>query len=190
MSVHDYDRVQVQPGGRTVHFTLYKETDDPERPAAVGEVQVTFDTLASGEKGVSEIWVRSHSESLTPTDLARISWNKWLRSAETIHRTPRPEVGAPGGDSLEQRLHLDQQQWGDYTREIQAAMGRSGRRGLDENHYRRVAAMYEALVASGERAPVQRLAEQLDANYHTVSRWIRTARKKQLLPEGQPGRPG
>ena len=133
---------------------------------------------------------RSYTKPLTPSELARLSWAKWLKAAETIYRTPRPSIGTPDGADVLERLRLGEEQWSEYSRQIQAAMGRSGRRGLPRSHYERVAQMYLALVADGERAPVKKLAESLGANYHTVSRWIRTARKMEILSDGQQGRSG
>lgn len=190
MPISEYHNVTVQTVGRTVSFTLFKETDDPERPIAVAEVSVTFDKFPSERFGVSEVSARSYTEPLTPSELARLSWAKWLKAAETIYRTPRPPIGTPGGDNVLERLSLGRDQWAEYSRQIQAAMGRSGRRGLDRSHYERVARMYLALVADGERAPVKKLTESLGANYHTVSRWIRTAREMKILSDGQQGRSG
>ena len=53
-----------------------------------------------------------------------------------------------------------------------------------------LAKMYQWLVATGQSAPSAVIAEQTGAPVATVRRWVATARQRELLPPGRPGRAG
>lgn len=56
--------------------------------------------------------------------------------------------------------------------------------------YRRVAAEYTRLVASGERAAAKVIAEANDVPTTTAHRWVKEARRREFLVPGRAGRAG
>jgi hypothetical protein len=60
-----------------------------------------------------------------------------------------------------------------------------------DSFYEKVGEVYSKLAASGSRRPAQDIAEANGiANVTTVHRWIREARDRDLLPDGQRGKAG
>jgi hypothetical protein len=55
------------------------------------------------------------------------------------------------------------------------------RRGLGDEFYKLVAQTYRALVAAGEPHPVKALAEMQPVDISTASRWIKEARRRDLI---------
>jgi hypothetical protein len=129
-------------------------------------------------------------ERIVPSDLKRFAWDQWIRAAETIHTTPQPSIFMPPGEDFRDRQSAYEQTWSKYHASLQAAVGHPGSRGRDPRHYQQIAALYQNLVADGERAPIKRLAEDLGVKRNTVSGWIKQARKRGYLPEGTRGRAG
>ena len=185
-----YDRVNVHSEGPRVRFTYVAETDSQDRSQVVGELGVTFGADQLGGQAVTEVWLKVNDRSLTPSELGRFSWAQWFLAADTIHRTPKPSMSLPGGDTVMDRISMSRQRWAEYEMQIQAAAGHPGAGGRDPAHYERVALLYMALVEAGERAPIQRLSEQLQVKPNTVSRWVAKAREHGFLPKGRRGRPG
>lgn len=59
---------------------------------------------------------------------------------------------------------------------------RTGRRGYDDDFYRQVADLHRAVVARGGRpGPVAMIAEVADVPRTTAARWVKEARRRELL---------
>lgn len=175
-----------------MEFILWKDRDpDSEAYDEVARVEIRFVFDANANRfRVCGAWIdTSRSEiGLTASELKRFPWSRWIRAAETIHKTPQPDIFLSGGDRRESRAAY-QEAWAQYHTQIQAAVGHPGSKGRDEAHYKRVAYLYQGLLADGETKPIKRLSEDLGISPNTVSTWIRKARKAGYLPETRKGRP-
>jgi hypothetical protein len=65
-----------------------------------------------------------------------------------------------------------------------------GPKGYDDNHYKRVAQLYKAALVDAPRAPMVRLAEQLQCGNATAYRWRDEAAARGFLPERAKARRG
>jgi hypothetical protein len=59
-----------------------------------------------------------------------------------------------------------------------------------DSFYKRVAELYSALAANGSRRPASEIAEANDIQVTTVHRWIKEARRRDLLGSGRKGKAG
>lgn len=64
-------------------------------------------------------------------------------------------------------------------RTVEKLMPKHGRRPLTEEHYQRVADVH------AEHGSVQGVAEALEVPFSTAARWVRTAKQRGLIEEGQ-----
>lgn len=186
-----YDGAIVEdsiPG--TVRFRLWEDRTAEGLGAQepVGTLQIEFDPGADDEFTVTGVWLTTQ-DKLTPTDLKRFAWDRWIKAAETIIKTPKPEIFLTGGDLRESR-HRYLQEWAKYSTSVQAAVGRPGMRGHGAEHYQRVASLYQSLFADGESSPIKRMANDLGVSRNTVSGWVARARKDGYLPKGRQGKAG
>ena len=73
-------------------------------------------------------------------------------------------------------------------RETIARMSVPDSRPYPQSFYEQVAETYGKLTASGSRRPAQEIADASGVPVSTVHRWVKEARRLQLLPEGQRGK--
>ena len=176
---------------------------DPAKWEEAGWVEAVFDQEAaarSGEIAVQEVRI-SLPGVMTPTRLQRFPWARCLRVVEAVVRNPGPiypEVGT-NQRAARQKYHED---WGRVNAEINqtinealhgirpTAQRRPGRRGHDDDHYRKVADAYKALIAKGETAPNKWIAEDWGYSRNTVAGWVRKARQLGFLAPARKGRAG
>jgi hypothetical protein len=189
----DWEGVETRRTADGVEFTLHK--NQQELKGAYDEVArliVRFDRDPETNHPIVTAVSLDASRSRTPLTasvLKRFPWERWLRSAETIYTTPQPDLFYSGGDWREQRAnYLDT--WAEYHDKVQAAVGHPGARGREPAHYRRVAALYQALLTDGETKPIKRLADDLGISIHTISGWVKKARSLGYLPKGHKGKAG
>lgn len=145
--------------GMTEEAELYVRYDRDEggRPTRVAEVGLV-------------------GQHLTPTELQRFPWRRWMDVADAIARS--------GGK--------------DY-RKVRPAVrkdkglppARPGRAGHDRSHYERVAQRYEQLRQAGNVSnPTAKIADEWGYSRNTVAGWVRRCRELELLPPGRRGRAG
>ena len=72
---------------------------------------------------------------------------------------------------------------------IRTSLRAGGRRGYPDAFYDEVAAVYRHLVTTSSR-PVADLAVANDVPVTTARRWVKEARRRDLLAPGQPGKAG
>lgn len=75
-------------------------------------------------------------------------------------------------------------------REVAGQLAASPRRILDDDHFARVAEVYQQAWASGDSAPTKAVAEQLKASRPAAAKWVARARAMGLLGETEQGKPG
>jgi hypothetical protein len=187
-----YEDVEASRTSNRVLFE-FRERRDPESEEVpvVANLEVTFSTSGhSDEPTVKEVLLRTTGGHLTPTEIRRFAWDRWLRAAETIYKTPDSSIFLSGQGTVREQREQFLQDWAHYHTAVQAAVGHPGSRGQDPNLYKHIAALYQALVSEGERAPIKRLSEQLGVNPNTLSGWVRKARQLGHLPKGHQGRAG
>lgn len=112
--------------------------------------------------------------ALTTSFLQRFPWEKWVTAADAFVRS---------GERTSLLL-------GEAVRVTAPARGRPGRRGHHSTFLPTIAKEYRALRLSGEKAPVQLIAERYKVSRNTAAGWIKQARQKDLLPPGRPNRAG
>ncbi len=118
---------------------------------------------------------------ITPTELRRFPWDRWLDRADFAIRDPmmRPRVFTAG---------LEKDASSAKASKPEPAPGRPGRRGHPDEHYREVAERYRQLHAEGVTNPTATIAAERFANHNTVAGWLRGARERGYLPPGRRGR--
>lgn len=160
-----------------------------EQPREVGMLQVGFARpeesnagVGGSVTGVALVWY----EGLTPTDLQRFAWARWIRVADAIARDAHPRLG-PGGfpEDPVTLAHLELK-----GIKVVPPAKRPGRRGHSPEFYEQIAAQYRSLVLQGERAPTNRIAKEGTYSRHTVAGWVRKARELGHLPPARRGRAG
>jgi hypothetical protein len=67
---------------------------------------------------------------------------------------------------------------------------RPGRAGRPDEFFALVAAIYSWYVDLGYSDPVRKVEEATGCNWRVVANWVRLARKKGMLADANPGRPG
>jgi hypothetical protein len=91
-------------------------------------------------------------------------------------------IGPPeslGGDPLEQRWEA----FADATKPLLDFANRG--RALPPRFYEMIAVEYRQMVEDGEPHPVKRLGERHHATISAASRWVKEARRRELLPPKQ-----
>ncbi len=132
-------------------------------------------------------------DGLTPIELKRFGWSRWLTVADAIARTGG-DVGHPSWRSEE--FGDPATVSGKMTRALYAEHGiavpqrRPGRKGHGPEFYRGVANRYTELRAKGVRSPTQQIAAESFKSRDTVAGWVKKARKLGFLPPARRGRAG
>jgi hypothetical protein len=118
---------------------------------------------------------------ITPTELRRFPWDRWLWLADFNIRDPFMHSGSvahvPKNDMAPRKAPKPE-----------PAPGRPGRRGHPDEHYRDVAERYRQLRSEGVTNPTATIAAERFANHNTVAGWLRGARERGYLPPGRRGR--
>lgn len=79
------------------------------------------------------------------------------------------------------------------ARDINRAAGsvrRPGRAGRPDEFFALVAAIYSWYIDLGYSDPVRKVEEATGCNWRVVANWVRLARKRGMLTDASPGRPG
>jgi hypothetical protein len=116
---------------------------------------------------------------ITPTELRRFPWDRWLELADWNVRLPNMRPSDPP---------LVPKNDASPAEASKPAPGRPGRRGHPDEHYREVAERYRQLRAEGVTNPTATIAAERFANHNTVAGWLRGARERGYLPPGRRGR--
>jgi hypothetical protein len=120
---------------------------------------------------------------ITPTELRRFPWDRWLDMADFVIRDPEMH---PRTFSLDPKENLSPAKAS--KPKPKPAPGRPGRRGHPDEHYQEVAERYRQLRAQGVTNPTATIAAERFANHNTVAGWLRGARERGYLPPGRRGR--
>ena len=161
---HRLDPTRQHPllGSLAVWFRREDPNDSTSAPTGIDEVSLR---LAGG---------------VTPTDLQRFAWSRWLRVAETVAQT--------GGDPSPRSTTDPDPVSKEITRAVYEEHGlplpvrRPGRGGHPPSHYQEIADRYKDLRLQGVRSPVRQIAAERRARPNTVAGWIRRARELGMLP--------
>jgi hypothetical protein len=161
-----YSGNQPYVGSLTVWFRRADPSDPASPPIAVEAVS---------------LW---EPDGITPTELQRFAWSRWLTVADAIARD---------ADAAPAKV----------TRAIYEEHGaplpsgkRPGRKGRPPEFYEQIATRYKELRAAGERSPTKAIVEELRRSQNewvsrnTVAGWIKRARELGYLQPGRRGRPG
>jgi len=166
-------RFSAREGGRLQATELHLESQHAGGP------RLTLDTLRDIPLGAMEAWANGEgrNELIEAIEDAR---------AKKVERAMDRALIAVGGGEREPTVKLDLTK---IRRNL--AQLRIPDPPRPDSFYEKVGEVYSALAASGSRRPAQDIA---DANgiprVTTVHRWIREARDRGLLPDGQPGKAG
>ena len=95
------------------------------------------------------------------------------------------EMGYPTDKSLRDSLKEVEQ---DVFKEIEVLETPPPRSRYDEDHWRRVTAVYDEAWAAGS-TPTKAVAEHFNSSRSTAAKWVSICRKKGLLPPTQKTRP-
>jgi 8-oxo-dGTP pyrophosphatase MutT (NUDIX family) len=120
------------------------------------------------------------AEDAEPGKIARGISHATLNAVPLAKMTEEYAEGAPSIDRLQSVLDYAffDAEAGSPGPDLEAHAGRRGRSPL---FYLLVAAEYAALVAAGERTPIQRIAKRIGRSPTSVSGWVRTARSMGYL---------
>lgn len=158
-----------------VWFARTDPTDPRSEPARIHEVSLSL------------------IDGLTPTEIKRFAWSRWLTAADAVARTggdiTHPswrtvEFGDPKSVAGMLTRGLDAEN------EIPLPRRRPGRKGHPEEFYEKVANRYQELRERGIRSPTATIAREMHYSRSTVAGWIKKARRLGKLPPARRGRPG
>lgn len=159
----------------------------------VGELRVRF-PVEPADGRPTEVSL-SLADGISPSRLQRFAWSRWLGVAEALHRRPTAER-EPHPYGFDPRADADTS-WGKLylasaaeRGTVISRQGRPGRRGHPPDHYEHIARWYRDLLASGDRHPTQRIADESHHSRNTVAGWIRRCRELGYLPPARRGRAG
>ena len=200
--VETFDYVVSQTTPKGVRLNLGRGSD-PAKWEEAGWVEVTVDPDAarSGEVTIREVRI-SLPGPMTPSRLQRFPWARCLRVVEAVVRNPGPLYPPIGPDQRSSRsTYLAESAEAAYriNQTINEALHgqkptglkhRPGRASHPDDHYKRVADAYQALIATGEPAPNKRIADDWGYSRNTVAGWVRKARQLGYLPPAKKGRAG
>lgn len=163
----------------------------------LGSLLVVFkrqdpDDPRSAPIGVEEVSLRL-SYGVTPTELRRFAWQRWLTVAQAFALAG----GDPTHPSWRSDVFADPHTVvGQMTRAVYAEHGidvspstRPGRRGHPNKLYEDIARRYTELRLQGVRSPTKQIAQEMGRSKDTVAGWIRQARALGLLPATRRGVP-
>ena len=130
---------------------------------------------------------------LTPTDLQRFPWSRWLSVADAIARagdrisqdswwSERGDDPDTAAGKIQKALIADL--------DIPIRRRRPGRKGHPPEFYEEVAKRYLELRVAGARNPTARIASERVYSRNTVAGWVKRARELGYLPPGRRGRAG
>ncbi len=126
---------------------------------------------------------------ITPSELRKFPWDRWLRAADTFFRDPELRALHAVNDARQEHLFKAAAAPAKGAKPV-AAPGRPGRRGHPDSHYQAVAKRYMQLVSTGVRNPTATIAGEWRVNHNTVAGWLRVARERKYLPPARAGKPG
>jgi len=158
---------------------------------------------ADGGRGEMRVWYEeggdrvarvqlSLPDGLSPKDLSRFAWARWLGIADATRRLR--EEGSDIPPALE-----DFRDWSEVVdlmlgskrpRRRVTHKGRPGRRGHPDSHYEDVAESYKEFLRLGKHNPTQEIARNSHVSRGTAAGWVRGARQRGYLEPAVPGRPG
>jgi hypothetical protein len=180
----------VYPDDGSGRVDLKRMHREPSVLRDIGELHVGFDDTGQPRSVTLDM-----DDGLTPTDLQRFPWARWLRVADAYNRRP-PDERPPHPAGFDAELDKDTS-WGQATMALAEERGtpiasrkRPGRKGHPDQHYQDIARRYDQLVVAGARNPTAQLGQDLNYSRNTVAGWISTARKRGYLPPARHGRPG
>lgn len=130
---------------------------------------------------------------VTPTDIRRFAWARWLEVADVIARLPDPDrdpswfqpepPASTAGGKLKRAIYAEAG--------VRFNMrGRPGRKGYGLDFYQDVAQRYTELLKAGSRSPTKTIARERGYSRDTVAGWVRRARELNYLPKARKGRAG
>ncbi len=170
----------------------------PEDEPYVGILSVWFRREDPNDPASPPVSVEAVSlwepQGITPTELQRFAWSRWLTVADAVARI--------GGDmthpSWKSNLITDPDTVaGKMTRALYEEHGiaaptgkRPGRKGHPSEFYEQLATRYKELRTKGERSPTRAIAQEMHYSRNTVAGWVKRARALGYLPPGRRGRPG
>jgi hypothetical protein len=145
-----------------LHFLDLRDTDDEAWSA---RVNVGFE-LGENYDGILEY--ETAPEPLDPMTVARIAsrYTSYLRIAEEV-------IALDRGGAVE------------AVRQLRGPGVKPAR--LSDDFYRLIGADYEQRRASGVSAPLQELADAHHVDKSTASRWVKTAKQRGYVREGDRG---
>lgn len=154
-------------------------------PQQEAELQVQFDKQTGRPTWVGLL----NPEGLTPTQLQRFPWARFLTVANAALRG-LTEPAAP-----EDVVHLsdifDAEAWNKPLPKRRPKIAkRPGRAGHPEEHFVSVAKRYAELVANGVSSPTMTIARERHVSRNTAAGWVSEARKRSYLLPAHPGRAG
>lgn len=130
---------------------------------------------------------------VTPTEIRRFAWARWLDVADVIVRLPdserdpswfqpEPLAGTAGG-KLKRAIYAEAG--------VKINMrGRPGRKGHPREFYEVIAKRYRELLEQGVRSPTKTIAQEYRYSRDTAAGWVRRARELGFLPPARKGRAG
>jgi hypothetical protein len=146
-----------------------------------GAARLTGDTLRGLPLGQMEAWANGPGRAKVTEQIEKDgpkverSTDKWLTVVGAGDRDMTIELGIPLAEKI-----------GRAKRRLRIPEGPK----LPDSFYTKVAELYSALAASGSRRPAQEIADANDVTVTRVHRWVREARRRELLGSGRRGKAG
>ena len=182
--------VSTNPGadGNSVHVQWSLGREDGRR----GELQVWFDPAEHHRVSAVRL---SLPDGLTPTDLQRFPWARWLAVADASrglwNSGLRLDDPAFFGKAEPKALNSAVSAAREGRRPPRGLSAtRPGRRGHPDKHYQDVALRYMSLRKEGITNPTAMLATEYVVSRSTAAGWVSEARRRGHLAPARRGRPG
>lgn len=172
----------VGAGDAIVRVRFALAEDGRLEPAEVhveGRPTLTGDTLRNVPLGALEGWANGVgreelTESITEAGTVEQATDQWLTAIGDGERDLTIDLG----------VSMDQAR----RRSLRLRIPKGPKR--PDSFYRKVAEMYSALTAAESHRPASEIAKANEVPPSTVHRWIKEARRRDLLAPGRPGKAG
>lgn len=171
------ERIDTEAYPTRVKVKVYEDDGPEAEPVLV--LVVHFNTGRGVPLTVKGVIVESPNP-LTGSTLRRLPWDKYLRLADAAIRFRYAATIDSAREQSRRTKESAQELFG----------GKTGRKPLPDDHYRRIARRVLELRSEGVGQPVLVIAKEEKQNRNTVAGWVRKARQRGYLPPGRPGRAG
>ncbi|MEI7547853.1 MAG: hypothetical protein WCK21_07320 [Actinomycetota bacterium] len=167
-----------------------------DEPNTVMELRATYHYQHKSSTLGALHSVELSADLLTPTEIARFPWSRWLKLAE-LHALAgtslvdadfsmfdlagrEPPDSPPGRKAKAATDSAVRRQTGE--------LARPGRKGHESGFYEAVAQRWGELRTQGDPHPAGTISEERGYSVNTVNGWLRECRKRALMPKSTRGR--